>query len=70
MKKPKDTTTNIRVHTQRELAEALSLCPETISRWTKARLIPCHRVGRVVRYDLAAVLRAIEMGKDTKGGNK
>ena len=70
MKTPQHTTTNIRVHTQRELAEALSLCPETIYRWTKAGLIPHLRVGRIIRYDLAAVLRAIEMGKDTKGGNK
>ena len=30
-------------------------------------LIPCHRVGRVVRYDLSAVLDAIEK---KKGGTK
>ena len=30
-------------------------------------LIPCHRVGRVVRYDLSAVLDAIEK---KKGGKK
>ncbi len=32
----------------------------TICRWTTAGIIPCHRVGRIVRYDLAAVLAAIE----------
>lgn len=52
--------------TQAQLAAALSIHPITVCRWTVAGLIPCHRVGRVVRYDLAAVLEAIEK----KGGAK
>ena len=55
-----------RVYTQKEIAEVLNLCAETVSRWTTAGIIPCHRVGRIVRYDLAAVLAAIE--KPTKEG--
>jgi len=56
----------IRVYTQREIAGALGLCPETISRWTTAGIIPCHRVGRVIRYDLTAVLAAIEKAASKK----
>ncbi len=52
---------------QAQLAAALSIHPITVCRWTVAGLIPCHRVGRVVRYDLAAVLDAIEK---KKGGKK
>ncbi len=52
---------------QAQLAAALSIHPITVCRWTVAGLIPCHRVGRVVRYDLAAVLEAIEK---KKGGAK
>ena len=60
-----------RVYTQREIAEALNLCPETISRWTIAGIIPCHRVGRVIRYDLGAVLATIEKAAAKhEGGSK
>jgi hypothetical protein len=52
----------VQLLSQRELAEALNACPETISRWTKAKLIPVYRMGKTfVRYDLLAVLNAIEI---------
>ena len=60
----------VRVYTQKEVAEALNLCVETVSRWTTAEIIPCHRVGRVVRYDLSAVLAAIEKTAKKRQVNK
>jgi excisionase family DNA binding protein len=59
-----------RVLSQTELAKTLQVHPLTVSRWTKARIIPCHRVGRIVRYDLAAVLAAIAKAENRKGGSK
>ena len=59
-----------RLLSQTELAKALKVHPLTVSRWTTARIIPCHRVGRVVRYNLAAVLAAIAKVENKKGGNK
>ena len=55
---------------QAELAVAISVHPMTISRWTVAGIIPCHRVGRIVRYDLAAVLAAIEKAAKKQEGDK
>jgi hypothetical protein len=59
-----------RLLSQTETAKALKVCPLTVSRWTTSRIIPCHRVGRIVRYDLAAVLAAIAKAENKKGGNK
>ena len=59
-----------RLLSQTEVAKALQVHPLTVSRWTTARIIPCHRVGRIVRYDLAAVLAAIAKAENEKGGNK
>ena len=55
---------------QTELAVAISVHPMTICRWTTAGIIPCHRVGRIVRYNLAAVLAAIEKAAKKQEGNK
>lgn len=55
---------------QREVAKALKVHPLTVSRWTTARIIPCHRIGRVIRYDLTAVLAAIQKTAKKKGGDK
>ncbi len=43
-----------------ELAEHLSVTPETVRRWTRQGAIPFHRVGQSKRYSLTAVLAAIE----------
>ena len=59
-----------RLLSQTQLAKALQVCKLTVSRWTTSRIIPCHRVGRIVRYDLAAVLAAIAKAENKKGGNK
>jgi hypothetical protein len=59
-KKPNQQTAGDHLLSQTALAKALKVCPVTVSRWTTARIIPCHRVGaKFVRYDLAAVLAAI-----------
>jgi excisionase family DNA binding protein len=59
-----------RMLSQTELAKALQVCKLTVSRWTTARIIPCHRVGRIVRYDLTAVLAAIAKAENKQGGSK
>ena len=59
-----------RVYTQKEIAGELNLCAETVSRWTTAGVIPCLRVGRTVRYDLTAVLKAIEKSVEKAEDNK
>lgn len=59
-----------RLLSQKQLAKALQVHQLTVSRWTTARIIPCHRVGRIVRYDLAAVLAAIAKAENEKGGDK
>lgn len=59
-----------RVLSQTELAKELQVHPLTVSKWTTARIIPCYRVGRIVRYDLTAVLAAIAKAKNRKGDSK
>ena len=70
-KKPNQETAGDRLLSQTALAKALKVCPVTVSRWTTARIIPCHRVGaKFVRYDLAAVLAAIAKAENKKGGQQ
>ena len=58
--------------TRLEVAEALGIRPETLSRWTSAGLIPVIRLGRLVRYDLAAIAKHLADTKTIKpkGGKK
>ena len=55
----KEANTSTDLLNQKQLAKALLVHAITICRWTVAGKIPCHRVGRIVRYDLAAVMAAI-----------
>jgi excisionase family DNA binding protein len=48
--KPRDLVT------QKEVAALLNVHPITVSRWTVAGLIPCYRVGRILRYKLSDIL--------------
>ena len=43
-----------------QLSTALNVSDRTIDAWKQKGLIPFLRVGRVVRFDLAAVKRALE----------
>jgi excisionase family DNA binding protein len=42
--------------TQKEVAALLNVHPITVGRWTTAGLIPCYRVGRILRYKLSDIL--------------
>ena len=50
--------------TRKQLAQRLGVSVMTIHRWTYAKVItPTFRVGRVVRYDLAECLQALNRFK-------
>jgi excisionase family DNA binding protein len=50
-----------------ELAYRLGVKPGTIREWHRAGRIPCRRLSRkVLRFDLAAVLAALESSRDTR----
>jgi hypothetical protein len=55
-----------KLYTQKELALVLGLCTETISRLTSQKVIPCFRVGRILRYDLNGVLAAMSKPAEKK----
>jgi predicted site-specific integrase-resolvase len=51
-----------------ELATRLGVRPTTIGRWTRSGRIPARRLSpKVVRYDLAAVLAALEGHSEATG---
>jgi excisionase family DNA binding protein len=51
-----------------ELAGRLHVRPSTIKRWSREGRIPAVRVTpKVVRYDLAEVVRAINAGQRPQG---
>ena len=53
-----------RLRTAEELAAFFAVGKATVKEWAKAKRIPCIRVTqRVVRFDLDAVLRALEESK-------
>jgi excisionase family DNA binding protein len=54
--------------TAEDLAHRLRLRPSTIRRWARAGRIPAVRVtAKVVRYDLAEVMRALREGQKPQG---
>lgn len=54
--------------TRTELATRLKVRPTTIGWWTRTGLIPARRLSpKVVRYDLAAVLAALEAHHEAAG---
>ena len=46
--------------TVREMAASLRISVRHLQDLTKARLVPCVRLGRCVRYRLADVVRAMD----------
>ena len=51
---------NKRLLTVVELAAYLSVAPCTIRQWDKQGIIPSFSMGRVLRFDLDLVLKALE----------
>ena len=49
--------------TPRAAAEALAVCQKTLWSLTRDGKLPCVRIGRAVRYDVADVRRFIESAK-------
>ena len=46
--------------TQTELAYKLGVSFRSVSNWTAAKLIPYYRLDGIMRFDLAAVRKALE----------
>ena len=53
-----------RLLTLHELAQLLSLSDKTIRRMVAARRLPCIRLGRVLRFRPADLLRFVEARKE------
>jgi hypothetical protein len=58
----------IQLDTPRDLARALKTTPQTVNAWHRRGIIPARiNVGRVIRFDRAAVLDALAEAS-RKGG--
>ena len=44
----------------KQLSEAINVSERTVEKWREDRIIPFLKVGHVIRFDLAAVKRALE----------
>lgn len=58
----KDQNKRERKVSRRELADHFSVTPETVTNWLKRRVIPCYRTGKVLRFSIPDVERALEKG--------
>lgn len=55
--------------TRKQVADALQVCVHTVSRYSRAGLLPCLKINRrVVRYSPKAVQAFIESAVTGKGG--
>ena len=54
------TPTNVTFVTQKDLAKRYAVSVAAVSKWASSGRIPCIRIGKSVRFDLAAVIAAIE----------
>ena len=64
-----------------KIAELLDTSPKTIYDWTSTRKIPHYKVGRLVKFDIDAIMAWLETcevkpynretgGKSLKGGDR
>jgi excisionase family DNA binding protein len=49
------------------LAKTLNCSPETVRRMAREREVPRVKVGRVYRFDLAAVVLSLSLSGDSQG---
>ncbi len=42
-----------------ELARRLGVCPGSVRKWVRLGVIPALRVGRTIRFDFDAVVKAL-----------
>jgi hypothetical protein len=48
----------------------LSVCPRTLSTWTKAGLVPCTKIGKVVLYSVADLQAWLSRRAETATGGE
>ena len=66
--KPSESTKPlIKLSGQKELCTFLNLSEPTIIRWRQKGKIPFLKVGSAIRYDLQAVVAALEVSNKKKG---
>jgi len=68
---PTEPLPELKLSTQAEVASALGLHRDTISKLTTAGVIPCIRIGlpgktRTVRYSMQAVIEALAIATPKK----
>lgn len=53
----------LRLITPRETAKMLSVSERTLFSWSRKGILPCVRVGRIVRYDLQDVENCVKKNR-------
>ena len=56
--------------TKREFIARLKISPMTLSRWMRARIIPFHRIGRIVRFKEDEIEEALKQYRVASVGEK
>jgi excisionase family DNA binding protein len=51
-----------------QLSKLLAVSPRTIRQWQSSRLIPFHKIGKTVLFDLKKVQAAVDRFERTAGG--
>jgi excisionase family DNA binding protein len=54
------TSPSLDLVTPEQLAKRLQISLRTVTNWKKRHIIPCIKVGKVVRFSLAKVSAALE----------
>ncbi len=54
-----------------ELATKIGVRPDTVKLWARKGMIPAIRISpKVIRFDLSAVLAALQARPDSRGGGR